>query len=150
MDYNWGPRYIVPTDVLQSYSGAVVLREEFDEELLHKELEERGITGRIVKITNPWYYRKKNSDTWVKIGESDDMRRNFPVRWDTTDLENGQYEIMGLMHAFVVNDGPVKWDTISLASGQYRVGGYKPIFIRKGDEVVAIARQNIVEVTVEN
>ena len=37
MSYNWGPYYIVPTDVLKSYSGAVVLREEFDEELLRNE-----------------------------------------------------------------------------------------------------------------
>ena len=150
MSYNWGPHYIVPTDVFKSYSGTVVLREEFDEELLHKELEEIGITGRIVRVTNPWYYRKKNSDTWIKIGESDDMSGDFPVRWDTTDLENGQYEILGLMHAFVRKDDPVKWDTVSLADGQYEVLGYKPIFVRKGGEETAIARQNIVEVNVQN
>jgi hypothetical protein len=150
MSYDWGPQYIVPTGVLKSYSGAVVLREEFDEELLHKELEEIGLTGRIVRVTNPWYYRKKNSDTWIKIGESNDMRGNFPVRWDTTDLENGQYEIMGLMHAFVRKDGPEKWDTVNLANGQYKIAGYKPIFVRKSGEEAAIARQNVVEVTVEN
>ena len=75
-----------------------------------------------MKITNPWYYRKKNTETWLKIGESDDRRENFPVRWDTTSLENGQYEIMGLMHVFVKN----------------------------GEEGKAIARENIVEVIVEN
>jgi hypothetical protein len=39
MSYNWGPRYIVPSEVLRTYSGSVLLREELDEELLHKELE---------------------------------------------------------------------------------------------------------------
>ena len=152
MSYNWGPHYIVPipTEVIKTYSGSVLLRDEFDEDLLHKELKEIGLTGRIVRVTNPWYYRKKNSDTWIKIGESDDRRRNFPVRWDTTDLENGQYEILGLMHAFVRKGGPVSWDTISLAKGQYAAFGYKPILIRKGHEETVIARQNVVEVTVEN
>ena len=56
-------------------------------------------------VTNPWYYRKKNTDTWIKIGESEDRRRNFPVRWDTTNLGNGQYEVLGLMHVFVSKDG---------------------------------------------
>ncbi len=122
MPYNWGPRYIVPSQVLKSYSGAVRLREEFDEDLLHKQLEELGLTGPIVRVTNPWYYRKKNTDTWLKIGESDDIHENFPVRWDTARLENGQYELLGLMH----------------------------VFVKEGNEERAIARENIVEVTVEN
>jgi len=122
MSYNWGPRYIVPSDIFKTYSGSVRLREEFDEDLLHKELEELGFTGRIVRITNPWYYRKKNTDTWIQIGESEDRDRYFPVRWDTTNLGNGQYEVMGLMHVFVEKDGKGK----------------------------AIARENIVEVIVEN
>ncbi len=122
MPYNWGPLYIVPSDVFKSYSGAVVLREELNEELLHKELEDLGLPGSISRVTNPWYYREKNVDTWIKIGESDDRYENFPVRWDTTNLENGQYEVMGLMH----------------------------IFVKKGDEERTIARGNIVEVTVEN
>src|SRR4030042_2028796 len=121
MSHNWGPRYIVPSEIFKSYSGSVLLREEFDEGLLRKELEELGFTGHIVGILNPWYYRKKNSDTWIKIGESWDRDRNFPVRWDTTSLENGQYEVMGLMHVVVKEHGEEK----------------------------AIARGNIVEVTVE-
>jgi len=122
MSYNWGPHYIVPTEVLKTYSGTVVLREEFDEELLRKELEALGITGPIVNITNPWYYRKTGMDTWIKIGESDDEHQNFPTRWDTIGLDNGQYEVMGLMH----------------------------VFAKKGSDKSAIARQNIVEVAVEN
>ena len=122
MSYNWGPRYIVPSEVLKKYSGNVLLREELDEELLRKELKELGLTGPIVRIVNPWYYRQKNADTWIKLSESEDKQENFPVRWDTTTLENGQYEVMGLMHVFVRNDG----------------------------QETAIARENVVEVTVEN
>ena len=122
MSYNWGPRYIVPSEVLKKYSGNVLLREELDEELLRKELEELGLTGPIVRIANPWYYRQKNTDTWIKLGESEDKQENFPVRWDTTSLENGQYEVMGLMH----------------------------VFVRTDDGETAIARENVVEVTVEN
>jgi hypothetical protein len=122
MSYNWGPHYIVPTDVLKSYSGAVVLREEFDEDLLHKEMQALDVSGPITTITNPWYYRKKNTDTWIKIGESNDEQQNFPTRWDTTTLGNGQYEVMGLMH----------------------------VFAKKGNAEVAIARQNVVEITIKN
>jgi small-conductance mechanosensitive channel len=122
MSHNWGPYYIVPSDVLKSYSGTVVLREQFDEELLRKELQSMGVLGPIVRITNPWYYRMKKTDTWIKIGESADEHQNFPTRWDTTSLKNGQYEVMGLMHVFVKRNGAE----------------------------IAIARQNIVEITVEN
>jgi hypothetical protein len=122
MSYNWGPHYIVPSEVLKKYSGNVLLREEFEEDLLRKELEELSLTGPIVRVANPWYYRKKNTDTWIKIGESKDRQENFPVRWDTTSLKNGQYEILGLMH----------------------------VFVRKDDGETAIARENVVEVTVEN
>ena len=122
MSHNWGPHYIVPTEVFESYSGVVMLREEFDEDLLHKELEELGLSGHIERVTNPWYFRKKNTDTWIKIGESGEIERNFPAKWDTTQLENGQYEVMGLMH----------------------------VFVKKGREETGIARQNVVEVTVKN
>lgn len=122
MSHNWGPRYIVPSEVFKSYSGSVLLREEFDEDLLHEELKELGFTEHVIGVLNPWYYRKKDSDTWIKIGESRDRDRNFPVRWDTTSLENGQYEVMGLMHVVVEKHGEEK----------------------------TIARGNVIEVTVEN
>jgi hypothetical protein len=122
MSYNWGPHYIVPSDVLKTYSGAVQLREEFDDELLRKELADLGLQGPVVRIVNPWYYRRKNTETWIKIGESEDKQQNFPVRWDTSSLENGQYEILGLMHVFVKIDG----------------------------SETAIARENVVEVSVAN
>jgi hypothetical protein len=122
MSHNWGPRYIVPSEVFKNYSGSVLLREEFDEDLLRKELEALSFMGSIVRVTNPWYYRKKNTDTWIKIGESQDREQYFPVRWNTTSLGNGQYEVMGLMHVVVGKHGEEK----------------------------TIARGNVVEVTVEN
>ncbi len=122
MSYDWGPHYIVPSETFKSYSGNVQLREELDEDLLHKEMKDLGLSGPIARITNPWYYRKKGASTWIKIGESDNRHENFPVRWDTTSLESGQYEILGLMH----------------------------VFIRKDDKETAIARENVVEVTIAN
>lgn len=122
MSYDWGPRYIIPSSVITTYSGNVRLREEFDEELLRKELRELGFSGSIARVNNPWYYRKKDNTTWIKIGESSDMGENFPVTWSTQNLENGQYEVMGLMHIYVKANGMEK----------------------------AIARQNVVEVTVKN
>ncbi len=122
MSNNWGPHFIMPTDTLKSYSGGVQLREELDEGLLQKELKELGISGNVSRITNPWYYRPKGAGSWIKIGESENSLDNFPVMWDTRKLENGQYEILGLMH----------------------------VFVDAGDSQKAIARQNIVEVTVKN
>ena len=122
MSYNWGPHYIVPSEAMKTYSGSVRLREEYDEDLLRTELKELGITGPILRVSNPWYIRKKSTDTWIKIGESEDKENNFSVRWDTTTLKNGKYEILGLMH----------------------------VFVKMGKVEKAIARQNIVEVTVKN
>ncbi len=122
MSYDWGPYYLVPTEVIKTYSGIVKLRETYDEALLFKELESMGISGYVERVSNPWYFRKKNSNSWIKIGESRDRSDNFSVMWDTKDLENGQYEVMGLMHVFIKGDSKEK----------------------------AIARQNVVEITVEH
>jgi hypothetical protein len=146
MSYDWGPHYIVPTDVIKTYSGSVLLREEFDEELLRKQMDERGLSGSIVRMSNSWFYRKKNSEIWTKIGESNDIRRNFPVRWDTNYLENGQYEIIGFMQAFVDS---VKLDEVTLANGEYEKW-FKPISVKKHLAKRALGEQNIVEVTVKN
>jgi hypothetical protein len=121
-EYNWGPTFIVPSEVLNKLSGIVRLREEFDEELLDKELGALGISGVIEKVTNPWYYRRKGTETWIKVGESEDKADSFGVTWDTSKVQNGKYEVLGLMHVFVRKDGSRH----------------------------AIARQNIVEVTVQN
>jgi hypothetical protein len=104
MSNDWGPHFIMPTEALKTYSGSVLLRENLDEGLLQKELKEIGVSGPVVKITNPWYYRKKNTQTWIKIGESENREENFPVKWDTESLENGDYEVLGFMHVFVGKD----------------------------------------------
>ena len=122
MAYDWGPHYIVPTEVIKKYSGNVQLRESYDAELLRKELEKLGIAGVVERVSNPWYFRKKGTSTWIKVGESQDAHNNFAVRWDTTGLQNGEYEVLGLMHATVKDSG--------------------------GEKV--LARQNTVVVTVEN
>jgi len=122
MSYNWGPRYIVPSEALKTYSGRVLLREDLDEELMRKELAELGLRGPVIRILNPWYSRKKGGDTWTMVGQSDNKEDNFAVPWDTNGLENGSYEVMGLMH----------------------------VFVKEGKEEKAIARQNVVEVTVKN
>jgi hypothetical protein len=124
MPYDWGPHYIVPTEIIEVYSGNVLLRENYDKELLQKELKEQGFSGRITRINNPWYFRKKNTDTWIQIGESQDESTLFSISWDTTILENGNYEVMGLMHVFIEEE--------------------------KGNKGKAIARENIAEVTIKN
>jgi len=122
MSLNWGPHYIVPTGVIKSYSGALSLREQLDDDLLRKELNEMGMSGPVARIVNPWYFRKRGDSTWIKIGESENKDENFAVRWDTSGLKDGKYEVMGLMHVFVRSDG----------------------------KEAGIARQNIVEVNVKN
>ena len=122
MFFDWGPHYIVPSQVFESYSGTVMLREEFDEALLRKELNSIGIEGHIERVVHPWYYRKKGSGTWIMVGQSDEIDKNVPVKWNTAGLENGRYEGMGLMH----------------------------VFLQDEHEERAVARQNVVEVSVEN
>ena len=122
MSYNWGPFFIVPSEKLKTFSGRVVLREKFDEGLLQKELNSLGFLGMPFKATNPWYYRKKGTGTWFKIGESDDQANWFSVPWDTTSLKNGPYQILGLMH----------------------------VLVKEGDKEFVICRQNIADVKVEN
>lgn len=122
MSHNWGPQFIVPTSTSEKYAGAIRLRETLDKVLLSRELKKLGLPMKVMRVTNPWYYRKQGDETWLKIGESDDERDNFAVTWDTSKLPNGRYEILGLMH----------------------------VFVQEGDRSEAIARQGITPVTVEN
>ena len=122
MSLNWGPHFIVPSETLRAFSGRVLLRESFDEELLKTELQGLGLAGYPLQATNPWYCRKKGTETWIKIGESSDQEQSFSVSWDTKTLENGEYQILGLMH----------------------------VSVKTEDEEVIVARQNIVDVVVEN
>jgi len=148
--FDWGPYYLVPSKALQNYSGCVLLRDSFDRELLRMHLDGRGFSGRVVKVINFWFYRKKSSEIWTKVGESCDISRNFSVKWNTTRLENGQYEIIGFMQAFVTNDDLIKRELITLGNGGYNKFGYMPIFVKKHLIKRVIAEQKIVEVTVKN
>ena len=50
MSVNWGPHFIVPSETLRAFSGKVLLRENFDEELLKKILVEvRSIKAQKTK-----------------------------------------------------------------------------------------------------
>ena len=122
MSIDWGPHFIVPSETLKTFSGRVLLRETFDEDLLKKELKELGFEGDPIRATNPWYCRKKGTETWLKIGESAEKKDNYAVSWDTTKLENGEYQVLGLMHVWVKKDG----------------------------RELVVARENIVDVVVEN
>ena len=150
MPYDWGARYIVPSKALSSYGGRVLLRQSFDKELLRKHLDERGFAGRIVRVTNFWFYRKKSSKNWIRIGDSHDIPGDFSASWDTTCLENGQYEIIGFMQAFVTNSNLAKWEEVTLGNGEYEKFGWKPIFVKKRLEKRVIAEQRIVEVNIQN
>jgi len=122
MTNDWGPHFIVPSETLRTFSGRILLREYLDEELLRRDLDSMGLNGAVVRISNPWYIRRTGESTWLKVGESDDKSSNFPVSWDTTQAENGDYEVLGLMH----------------------------VFVKQGSQQSVVARQNIVEVTVNN
>jgi len=150
MSYDWGPHYIVPSRALEDYGGHMLLREQFDEALLRKELQELGIAGCITRVTNYWYCRRKGSDRWLEIGESDDALRDFPVKWDTTWLENGQYQIMGLMRASIRSDSQPHCGVVCLAKGQYEKYGYGPLTVKRNPQGAAVARLRVVEVTVKN
>ena len=122
MPYNWGPFYIVPSTIPKTYSGQILLRENYDDDLLTKELNELNLNGNIIRVVNPWYYRQVGSSTLIKIGESSDRSENFAVRWNTANIPDGEYEIFGLMHVTITKD-----------NAEY-----------------TIARQNVVRVKVKN
>ncbi|MBN1151908.1 MAG: hypothetical protein JXA58_01745 [Dehalococcoidia bacterium] len=122
MSSNWGPHFIVPSETLRTFSGRILLREYLDEETLRRDLDSMGLMGAVVRISNPWYIRPIGTDTWLKVGESDDQVSNFPVSWDTTRVENGSYEVLGLMH----------------------------VYVKQGDQQAVVARQNVVQVDVRN
>ena len=122
MAYNWGPNFIMPSDTLRKFTGRVVLREDYNETLLRQELAELGCGDQPFHVTNPWYYREKNAESWIKIGESSDRKNQFSVPWDTRSVGNGEYELLGFMH----------------------------VYSKKGAEEFVVTRQNIVDVTIEN
>ena len=98
-DTSWGPQFFVPTITIRHYSGRVLLRETLDDEMLRKELQAMNIDGKPVGFSNGWYIRKKGTQSWIKIGESTVREHDFAIRLDTTELENGTYQVLGFMSA---------------------------------------------------
>jgi hypothetical protein len=119
---SWGPQFLVPTIAIKKYFGCVVLRESLDEELLKKELETLRIVGYTTGVTNGWYIRKKGNQTWIKVGESSNRQMDFAVRCDSTELENGEYQVLGFMS----------------------------VKVRTKDREIIVSRQNIADLEIKN
>lgn len=101
---SWGPQFLVPTIAIKKYFGCVVLRESLDDELLRKELSVLKISGYPTGVTNAWYIRKKGNQTWIKVGESSNRQMDFAVRFDSSELENGEYQVLGFMSVKVKSE----------------------------------------------
>jgi hypothetical protein len=82
----------------------VLLRETLDDEMLRKELDAMRVSGQPFAYSNGWYIRKKGTQTWIKVGESTAREHDFGIRLDTTELENGAYQVLGFMSAKVKTD----------------------------------------------
>lgn len=96
-EVKWAPQFIVPTVAINRYHGCVVLRGNFDDELLQKELKALRINGTPTGYHTCWYIRKKGTTTWVRVGESSRREEDFRVRLHTSELSNGSYQVMGFM-----------------------------------------------------
>jgi hypothetical protein len=94
---NWGPYLMIPTVCKKSAGGKVQLRESLDAGLLRQELISQGLPLEVIRINNPWLFRKKGAGAWFFIGESDDIEDDFSTDWDITLLPSGTYEITGAM-----------------------------------------------------
>ncbi len=97
MSADWGPQCTVPSPFRRTYSGTITLCESLDKDLLHQELVGLDMPTDVVRVENSWYYRHVNSESWLSIGESEDTENGFPVKWDTSLLPNGRYEVIALM-----------------------------------------------------
>jgi hypothetical protein len=98
---SWGTHFTALSDTSRTFSGRILLREELDEAKLRHELDTLGLLGPIVKVMNQWYIRKVGHDTWLQVGESDEKASSFPVHWDSSTVENGDYEVLEEMKVFV-------------------------------------------------
>ncbi len=98
---NWGPHFIATADASRILSGRVQLREEIDEGLLRRELDSMGLSGPILRIMNQWFIRKVGENTWRQLGASDERSSGFRVLWDSSSVENGDYEVLEQMNVFV-------------------------------------------------
>ncbi len=98
---NWATHFTASSDTSRTFSGRILLREEIDEALIRRTLDQLGLMGPIVKIKNQWFIRKVGEDTWLQVGESDEKASSFPVQWDSSTVQNGDYELLEQMNVFV-------------------------------------------------
>ncbi len=122
MSINWGLHFTATPDTSRVLSGRTLFKAEVDEALLRRELDSMGLSGPILGIINDRYIRRVGQDTWLQVGTSGEKDSNFPILWDSTSVENGDYEM--LEQTYVV--------------------------VKEGATQTAIARQNIVRVAVQN
>lgn len=101
---SWGPQFIVPCISIKKYYGCVLLRQNLDDDLLKKELKAMEISGLPAGYVNAWYIRKKGISSWIKIGESSDRERDFCIRLNTRQFQNGAYQILGFMSVKVKSE----------------------------------------------
>jgi hypothetical protein len=118
----WGPQFLVPTIAIKKYYGCIVLRENYDDELLKKDFEALRIPGFPIGVSNAWYIRKKGTQTWIKVGESSKRQLDFAVRFDSTEFENGTYQILGFMS----------------------------VKVKTEDKEIIVSRQNIADLEIKN
>lgn len=98
---NWGTHFTASSDTSRTFSGRILLREDLDEAQLRRDLDQLGLAGPIVKVMNQWYIRRVGENTWLQLGESDEKASSFPVQWDSSTVENGDYEVLEEMKVFV-------------------------------------------------
>ena len=128
MSYNWGPYLIIPSEALKNCSDVVKLQTEHDKGLPPRQLEDLGTyrwatPGNIVAITQTWYYRKKKTKTWIKIGDPNDKLEDFNVMWDSTGSKDAPYEVLGRLRVFV-RKGDAEDDVAGDSAAQITAADY--------------------------
>ncbi len=98
---DWGPHFVASSEAARILSGRILLKEDVDEGLLRRDLDSMGFSGPVVRIMNNWYIRRIGRNTWLQVGTSDRRDASFPVLWDSTSVENGEYEVLEQMNVVV-------------------------------------------------
>ncbi len=104
-DVSWGPQFFVPTVAISKYCGCVLFRGSLDDDMLKRELITLKLDGSPSAYNLGWHIRKKGVQTWMKIGESFNRVMDFGVRIDTSEFENGTYQILGVLSVTVRTEG---------------------------------------------
>jgi len=73
-----GAHYIAPLETLKTFSQSVLLRESYNAKLLSEELKGLGLPSAVIKINNPWYYRKKIQKAGLELASPIMQMKIFP------------------------------------------------------------------------